>query len=50
MTVAAIITPPDLFSLFLVSIPLYMLYEFSISLSIKVEHKLALQKDKEIDE
>ena len=50
MTVAAIITPPDLFSLFLVSIPLYMLYELSISLSIKVEHKLALQKDKEIDE
>ena len=43
MTIAAIITPPDIFSLFLVSIPLYMLYEFSISLSIKVEHKLALE-------
>lgn len=41
MTVAAIITPPDIFSLFLVSIPLYALYEFSITLSMKVERKMA---------
>lgn len=43
MTVAAIITPPDIFSLFLVTIPLYALYELSISLSVRVEHKLAKQ-------
>lgn len=30
MIVAAIITPPDLFTLFIVSIPMYLLYELSI--------------------
>ncbi len=30
MVIAAIITPPDLFTLFLVTIPLYLLYEASI--------------------
>lgn len=30
MVVAAVITPPDLMTLVLVSIPLYLLYEVSI--------------------
>ncbi|MBQ0056302.1 MAG: twin-arginine translocase subunit TatC [Bacteroidales bacterium] len=30
MVIAALITPPDLFTLFLVTLPLYMLYEVSI--------------------
>ena len=30
MFIAAVITPPDLFTLFLVTVPLYMLYEISI--------------------
>ncbi len=44
MVIAAVITPPDIFSLFLVTIPLYSLYEFSIRLSMKVERKLAAKK------
>lgn len=47
MVIAAIITPPDIFSLFLVTIPLYGLYELSIKLSVQVEHKLAREKEKE---
>lgn len=35
--VAAIITPPDLMTLFLVAIPLYMLYEISIKVIKRVE-------------
>lgn len=38
---SAIITPPDLFSLFLVILPLYGLYEYSIVLADKVEKKKA---------
>ena len=41
MVVAAIITPPDIFSLILVSLPLYGLYELSIRLSARVERKEA---------
>ncbi len=37
--VAAIITPPDLFSMVLVMLPLYGLYEFSIFLSVKTHRK-----------
>ena len=38
--VSAIITPPDLFSLILVVIPLYGLYEYSIVVARRVEkHK-----------
>ena len=33
MVVAAIITPPDLMTLILVTIPLYMLYEISVRIS-----------------
>lgn len=39
MLVAAIITPPDLMTLILVTLPLYMLYEFSIHVVSWVEHK-----------
>jgi sec-independent protein translocase protein TatC len=37
MFVSAVITPPDLMTLTLVSIPLYMLYEISIVVIKKVE-------------
>ena len=37
MVIAAFITPPDLFTLFLVTIPLYLLYEVSILIVAKVE-------------
>ncbi|MEG2096289.1 MAG: twin-arginine translocase subunit TatC [Alistipes sp.] len=36
---SAIITPPDVFSMILVLLPLYGLYEYSISLSTRVEHR-----------
>lgn len=39
MMVAAIITPPDLMTLILVSIPLYLLYEISIRVVGWIEHK-----------
>lgn len=41
MVVAAVITPPDIFSLILVSLPLYGLYELSIRLAARVERKEA---------
>ena len=37
MVVAAIITPPDLMTLVLVTIPLYLLYEVSISILKRIE-------------
>lgn len=43
--VSAIITPPDLFSLILVVVPLYGLYEYSIVLATKVERKKALEAE-----
>jgi len=48
MTIAAIITPPDIFSLFLVTIPLYFLYELSISLSMRVERKIAAEQQESV--
>jgi sec-independent protein translocase protein TatC len=39
MLVAAIITPPDLMTLILVTIPLYLLYEVSIRVVRIVERK-----------
>ena len=39
--ISAIITPPDLFSLVLVVIPLYALYELSIFLAVRVERQRA---------
>lgn len=41
LVVAAIITPPDIFSLVLVIIPLYWLYELSIRLAARVERREA---------
>ena len=40
MPVAAIITPPDLMTLILVTIPLYLLYEVSIRVVGWVEPKI----------
>lgn len=39
MVVAAFITPPDIFTLCLVTIPLYLLYEASILIAARVEKK-----------
>jgi sec-independent protein translocase protein TatC len=41
LTVAAIITPPDIFSQIIVTIPLMLLYEFSILVSNQVFKKQA---------
>lgn len=45
--VSAVITPPDLFSLVLVVIPLYALYELSIHLAARVERKMAREEEQE---
>ncbi len=42
--VSAVITPPDLFSLVLVVLPLYMLYELSIVLAARVERAKAREE------
>jgi sec-independent protein translocase protein TatC len=42
--VAAVITPPDVFSLVLVTIPLTLLYELSIFIAARVVRKRA-EKD-----
>lgn len=47
---SAIITPPDLFSLVLVVIPLYALYEFSIYLAGRVERKMAREEEVQEEE
>ena len=39
LTISAIITPPDIFSQILVSLPLFILYEISIKLSKRIEKK-----------
>ena len=39
MFVAAIITPPDLMTLVLVTMPLYLLYEISVRVAKHIEHK-----------
>ncbi|MGN1354738.1 MAG: twin-arginine translocase subunit TatC [Alloprevotella sp.] len=39
MVVAAIITPPDLMTLILVTIPLYLLYEVSIKVAKRVDKR-----------
>jgi sec-independent protein translocase protein TatC len=44
LALAAIITPPDIFSMILVSIPLVLLYEVGIYISRRIEIK---QKKKE---
>ena len=44
LVIAAIITPPDIFSLILVSLPLYGLYELSIRLAARIERKRAREE------
>jgi len=43
---AAIITPPDMFSLWLVSIPLLILYQVSITISERAQKELLRNRDK----
>ena len=42
--ISAVITPPDVFSLFLVIVPLYSLYEVSILLAARVERAKAREE------
>lgn len=44
MTIAAIITPADLFSMFAAALPLLLLYEFSVVLSKKVYKRIQKQE------
>jgi len=41
LVMAAVITPPDIFSLILVTIPLILLYEVSIFIAARVVRKRA---------
>lgn len=43
LTISAIITPPDVFSQILVGLPLWLLYEASITIAKRVERKKALE-------
>lgn len=45
--ISAVITPPDIFSMILVVLPMYALYEYSIPLAAKVERKKARLQQKE---
>jgi sec-independent protein translocase protein TatC len=44
LTVAAIITPPDVFSQILVTLPLLLLYELSIGISKSIHNKMKLNE------
>lgn len=44
IVVAAIITPPDVFSQVLIAIPLYGLYEYGITIADRIEKRKALQE------
>jgi sec-independent protein translocase protein TatC len=46
VVVAVVISPPDIMSDFLVTVPLLFLYEISINLS-KIVYKRKLKKEKE---
>lgn len=50
MIIAAIITPPDLFTLIMVTIPIYGLYELSILVLRRWAPAVAEEEDKEEDE
>ncbi len=50
LIVAAIITPPDLVTQFLIGAPLYFLYEISIFIARRVEKKQAAQEKREMEE
>lgn len=49
LIVAAVITPPDVFSQILVTFPVYLLYELSINISARVAKKRAAEES-EIDQ
>lgn len=49
MTVAAIITPPDVMTLVLVAIPLYLLYEVSIRVVAWVGTTIDLDRENDED-
>ena len=44
LIISAIITPADVFSQVLVSVPIYVLYEFSILVSARVVSKMAKEQ------
>ncbi len=45
MSLSAVITPPDVFSMLLVALPLYLLYEYSISMTRAIERRKAAAQD-----
>ena len=48
LIIAAIITPPDLITQFIIGVPLYLLYEISIGLVIRVEKEQARKEQEEL--
>ncbi len=50
MSLSAVITPPDVFSMLLVALPLYLLYEYSISMTRAIERKKAAAEARSTDE
>jgi sec-independent protein translocase protein TatC len=50
LVVAGIITPPDIFSQILVTIPMYLLYEVSIFISARIERERNLREAAETSE
>lgn len=49
LVISAVITPPDWFTIFLVFIPLYFLYEISIAISYKVNKGKNKEEEKELN-
>ncbi|CDN31414.1 Twin-arginine translocation protein TatC [Mucinivorans hirudinis] len=45
LVLSAIITPPDVFSQVLIFIPLYLLYEYGITIAVKIEKRKAEQEE-----
>ena len=45
LVLSALITPPDVVTQFLIGIPLFILYEISISISARVEKQLQAEMD-----
>lgn len=48
LIVAAILTPPDVVTQFLIGVPLYILYELSIFVALRVERQEALREQEEM--
>lgn len=45
LIISALITPPDLFSQILIFVPLYALYEYGITIAVKIEKRKALAEN-----